>query len=111
VFITQLSTSTPARDPVEPQSESLHHFAPSDHMRAPDRDPACFTVRQDDSSGNVTETGAECTCASRVAEPRSEQAPASVDEALRLTIKLAIDAEDYDRASAVLEVLKRVPKR
>jgi hypothetical protein len=41
------STSPLARAPDAPQSESLHHFAPSDHMRAPDREPACFTVRQD----------------------------------------------------------------
>jgi hypothetical protein len=67
-----------------------------------DRDPPCFTVRHDDSSRNVTETDAECTPASGAANARSNGTPATADDALRLAIKLAIDAEDYERASAEL---------
>jgi len=67
-------------------------------------------VRQDDSSGNVTETGAECTSASGWVNARLNGTPASADDALRLGIKLAIDAEDYERASTLLDVLKRAPK-
>ena len=89
----------------------MRDLASSDHTSAPDRDPRCFTVRRDDSSGNVTETGAECTCASRVAASSSERIPTSVDDALRLAIKLVIDAKDYDRAGALLEMLKRAPMR
>ncbi len=34
-------------------------------------------------------------------------APTTADEALRLAIKLAVDAGDYDRAAALLDVAKR----
>jgi hypothetical protein len=81
-------------------------------MRAADRDPPCFTVRHDDSSGNVTETHAGCMCSSRATESGSnEQPPASMnpDDALRFAIKVALDAGDYDRASALLEILKCTP--
>jgi hypothetical protein len=33
----------------------------------------------------------------------------TADDALRLAIKLAVDAGDYDRAAALLEVAKRPP--
>jgi hypothetical protein len=71
------------------------------------RDPACFTVPQDDSSGNVTPARAECTHASEGVDASPKVAPMSADEALRLAIKLAVDAGDYERAAALLSVLKR----
>jgi hypothetical protein len=37
-------------------------------IQASDRDPACFTVRQDDSSGNVSAAHAEYMSESRLAE-------------------------------------------
>jgi hypothetical protein len=83
-------------------------------MLAADRDPPCFTVRHDDSSRNVTETRAECMCAPPAAETLSKEQPqpcTSADGALRFAIKVAIDAEDYERASALLDVLKRAPRR
>src|SRR5260370_35586730 len=64
------STSTLARAPDAPQSESVRDLASSDHTAATDRDPPCFTVRQDDSSGNVTETHAGRTCSSAATESR-----------------------------------------
>jgi hypothetical protein len=33
----------------------------------------------------------------------------TADDALRLAIKLAVDAGDYDRAAALLEVARRPP--
>jgi hypothetical protein len=71
------------------------------------RDPACFTVPRNDSSGNVTPARAECTHASEGAGAPPKQAPMSADEALRLAIKLAVDAGDYERAAALFSVLKR----
>jgi hypothetical protein len=104
------ATPTVSRAPGARQSESVRDVESDDHRRATDHDPPCFTVRQDDSSGNVTETGAECTSASGWVNARLNGTPASADDALRLGIKLAIDAEDYERASTLLDVLKRAPK-
>jgi hypothetical protein len=91
----------------------------------PDCDPACFTLRQDESSPSVTEKRAVRTdprgpvgaCArSQVApeveltsSPR-EAPPTTSDDALRLAIKLAVDAGEYHRASELLDVAKRTPK-
>jgi hypothetical protein len=49
-------------------------------------------------------------CAPPAAEtlPKEQPQPrTSPDDALRFAIKVAIDAEDYERASALLEILKR----
>jgi hypothetical protein len=70
-----------------------------------DRDLACFSLSPDDSSRNVTVKGAEYSDAS---EPRAE--PLTSDEAIRLAIKLAVDAGDYERAAALLDVAKRTSK-
>jgi hypothetical protein len=70
-----------------------------------DRDPACFLVSRDDSSRNVTVNGPEYT---DVSEPRAE--PSTSDEAIRLAIKLAVDAGEYERAAALLDVAKRTSK-
>ncbi len=42
---------------------------------------------------------------------RPADAPTSVDDALRLAIKLAVDGGDYDRAAALLDVAKRTATR
>ncbi|HEV3189302.1 MAG TPA: hypothetical protein VGY54_02335, partial [Polyangiaceae bacterium] len=67
----------------------------SDHTSVTDRDPPCFTLRHDDSSGNVTGTHAGCTW--HAAESLSNgQPPASTspDDVLRFAIKVALDAGD-----------------
>ena len=74
-------------------------------------DSRCFTVRQDDSSGNVRRLCAECTGSlpsSRSAA--SLEVPATSEEALRLAIKLAVDAGEYERAAGVLDVLRRAAR-
>jgi hypothetical protein len=43
------------------QSEGLRDVGSSDGVEGSDRDPACFSVHQDDSSRIVTEKSAECT--------------------------------------------------
>ena len=62
-----------------------------------------FSSAQDDSSRNVTANGAERT------ESR-ELAPETSDDALKLAIKLAVDAGEYERAAALLDVAKRTTK-
>jgi hypothetical protein len=73
-------------------------------------DPACITVHSDDSSRSVTEKAVEYT------EPPNpgqgvggSQVPTTSDDALRLAVKLAVDAGEFDRAAAVLDVLRRGP--
>ena len=80
-------------------------------VRSHDRDSACFTVRQDDSSRNVTEKHVEGKDILPPAETAaSPQVPATSDGALRLAIKLAVDAGEYERAGALLDVLS-TPRR
>jgi hypothetical protein len=42
---------------------------------------------------------------------RSPAPPVDADEALRLAIKAAVDAGDYDRAAALVDVAKRTTKK
>ncbi len=64
-------------------------------------------VRQDDSSRNVTKERVECKCSCPAAgTATSAQVPATSDDALRLAIKLAVDAREDDRAAMLLEFLK-----
>jgi hypothetical protein len=89
------------------QSEALRDVAPSDPTPVAGRDPACFTARRNDSSGNVLGKRAERTHAYDGAGAPLTDASMSADEALRLATKLAVDAGDYERAEALLKVLKR----
>jgi hypothetical protein len=61
----------------------------------------------DDSSRNVTAKGAEPNDANTSA---SEPTPTTSDDAIKLAIKLAVDAGEYERAAALLEVAKRTAK-
>jgi hypothetical protein len=100
--------------PDTPKSESVRDVASSDHTSAADRDPLCFTVRRDDSSGIVTDAHAECTVISDAARALpSSQLPPSVspDDAIRFVIKIAVDAAEYERASALLEVLQSTSRK
>jgi hypothetical protein len=94
------------------QSEWLRHDESQVAYEDLAVDSRCFTVRGDDSSGNVRRSCAECTDplpASRtVASP---EVPATSEEALRLAIKLAVDAGEYERAAAVLDELRRTTTR
>jgi hypothetical protein len=75
-------------------------------------------LRQDDSSGNVTAKNGERSDARdvagevvrrevRPADARGALAPTTSDEALRLAIKLAVDAGQYERAASLIEVARR----
>jgi hypothetical protein len=86
-----------------------------------DHDPACFTVHRDDSSRNVTAESGERADSRDVAgdaapngigsvDARGALVPTTSDEALRLAIKLAVNAGEYERAAALLEVAKRTRK-
>jgi hypothetical protein len=64
-------------------------------------------VSPDDSSRNVTEKRAEFNPANATA---AEPPPATSDDAIKLAIKLAVDAGDYERASALIDVAKRTAR-
>jgi hypothetical protein len=102
---------------------TLHH---GEGGRNGDRDPACFSVLQDDSSRNVTAKSAEridsngpfgatvcfpgdqeIPARSKLGEEQSTAHLTASDEALHLAIKLAVDAGEYERASSLLDVAKR----
>jgi hypothetical protein len=72
-----------------------------------DRDSPCFPVRQDDSSRNVTEERAECNPPGAA---HAEPSPSTSDDAIKMAIKLAVDAGEYERAAALLDVAKRATK-
>jgi hypothetical protein len=87
-----------------------------------DRDPACFTVIQNDSSRKVTEKRAECMGPDSIpqveihpqvatAVDAQSVAPTTSGEALHLAIKLAVDSGEYERAAALLEVAKTTMPR
>ncbi len=61
-------------------------------------DPACFTVHQDESSRNVASE-------TEVMMTRSPM-PTSSDEAIRLAIKMAVGAGEFERATMLIGVLK-----
>ena len=91
-------------------SESLHHDAPFGVGNVTPHDPPCFTVLRDDSSRNVVEKHVEYKQLGLSLPPipnTSPQAPLTSDDALRLAIKLAIDAGEYERAGTVLDILRR----
>jgi hypothetical protein len=58
--------------------------------------------------GTPTESGVSAK--PPVAAEQDPEKSMTADGALRLAIKLAVDAGDYERASAVLDVLKNTPK-
>jgi hypothetical protein len=58
---------------------------------------------QDASAGSCGSTEPQLAVSRRLAAPKT------VDDALRLTIKLAVDAGDYARARALLEIAKGDP--
>jgi hypothetical protein len=82
-----------------------------------DRDSARFTVIQNDSSRKVTDKRVDCKGPDSVppleihpevatAVDARSSAPTTSGEALHLAIKLAVDAGEYERAAALLEVAK-----
>jgi hypothetical protein len=84
-----------------------------------DRDPGCFSLLQDDSSRNVTEKPVEHTDLCDLgggapehevgpADDRGARAPTTSDQALRLAIKLAVDAGEYERAATLVEVARQM---
>ena len=90
--------------------------ATEDKMKL-DQEPACFTVRHDDSSRKVTTVDVEYSAPCAGAElgvhrdverssGRDSDTRTTSTEALRLAIKLAVDEGEYDRAAALLEVAK-----
>ena len=58
------------------------------------------------------ELGVECKDRdpeeNQAAAQRSDRLPMTSEDALRLSIKLAVDTGDYERAIALLEVAKRI---
>ena len=94
------------------QSERLRHDESQVAYEDLAVDSRCFTVRRDDSSGNVRRSCAECmgpppSCRTAA----SPEVPATSDGAQRLAVKLAVDAGEYERAAVVLDELRRTTTR
>ena len=73
-------------------------------------DSRCFTVRRDDSSGNVRRLCAHCTGPLPSYRTAASPEVPATSNALRLAIKLALDAGEYERAADVLDVLRRTAR-
>ncbi len=78
-----------------------------------ENDPLRFTVIQDDSSSIVSAEKAIVQAQPLMAEAINDRVaapagrvPTTVDEALRLAIKLAVDAGEYDRVLALTNILR-----
>ena len=80
-------------------TSTIAHRCNAEGDASPDRDVPCFPLSPDDSSRIVTKTRAKCT-----------EAPTTSEGALRLAIKLAVDAGEYERAATLIDVAKRSPK-
>jgi hypothetical protein len=95
------------------QGESLRHPGSLEEGEGAHPDPPCFTVLHDDSSRNVTGKCVECTeCrrSFRVVLDEARSWPSTSEDALRLAIKLAVDAGECHRAALLLEVLRRLAR-
>jgi hypothetical protein len=64
-------------------------------------------IRHESSQSNTHSAAAAIEAPTRL----PADAPRSVDDALRLAIKLAVDVGDYDRATALLDVARRTAPR
>ena len=79
------------------QSEGLRDVATArQRRRGRPWNPACFSVRRDDSSRNVTETGAERTHAPTPSTPPSTDAATDVERALVRALDAAAAAGRFD---------------
>jgi hypothetical protein len=82
------------------QREEIHGDSPCVEMIRHETSRNCGT------NGEIAElVDTEVIRGSRVG------APTTADEALRLAIKLAVDAADYERAGALIDVAKRTLRR
>jgi hypothetical protein len=94
-------------EPEKSANSSVARSCNDESDATPDRDPPCFPVSPDDSSRIVTAKRAECNPAG---EAPAEPPPATSEDAIKVAIKLAVDAGEYERAAALLDVAKRTTK-
>ena len=78
------------------QSEGLRGVAACEGIDGAERAPACFTVRQNDSSRNVTEKGAERTSAPIASNAARIDAAADVETALARALDAAAAVGRFD---------------
>ena len=91
------------------QSECLRHVASHGGGKGVESDLAWFSVLPDDSSRIVTGNGAACAVANCCGDGpgvKARREPMNADEAVRLAVKLAVDAGEYEKAAALVEVLR-----
>ncbi len=68
---------------------------------------ACFSLSPDDETRRDTRKDAECT----TRDDGPIGAPATAADALRMAVKLALDAGDLDAAADALALLRRMQPR
>ncbi len=82
-------------------------------MGSPDTPRAkCSDVQRTSNGSDPNGSGAELVDEgpTRRAAARADRSPTSSDEALKLAIKLAVDAGEYERAAALLDVAKKTTR-
>jgi hypothetical protein len=79
----------------------------SEGSEGDDPDPACFTALQNDSSGIVKAVRVECITGGGERDRAAPTTPRDVESAIRIAIKLAVEAGDYGCAKTLLELLER----
>jgi hypothetical protein len=91
------------------QSECLRHVASHGGGKGVESDLAWFSVLPDDSSRIVTGNGVASAGANFGGDGlgvNGGREPMSADKAVRLAVKLAVDAGEYEKAAALVEVLR-----
>jgi hypothetical protein len=89
-----------------PKREESRDHGESQGSEGDDSDPACFAALHDDSSGIVNEVRAECITGFDECD-RVARIAADVEGAIRIAIKLAVEAGEYGCAKALLQLLER----
>src|ERR1700690_2662376 len=90
------------------QSEALREGAAGEAVEGAGRDPACFSVRQDDSSRIFTGTGAECNDES---PSRTRRAPSTSDDVEAALAKGLVAAAEAGRFDVVAQLAKELEAR
>jgi hypothetical protein len=93
-----------------PKREESRDVGESQGSEGDDPDPACFTALQNDSSGIVNDVRAECITAVGERDRAARTIPAAVESALRIAIKLAVEAGEYGCAKALLQLIERTER-
>jgi hypothetical protein len=92
------------------KNEELRDHGESRRSEGDHPEPACFAALHDDSSGIVNEVHAERITGVGGRDRAARTIPADVEGAIRIAIKLAVEAGEYGCAKALLQLLERAER-